>query len=409
MSLTDRLKRLGAVHRMAPVEPLPPREPAGDVAGFEPCANGFGTFLMRERFYPLTHAHGCHALGEALGCEEKTLGVLARDRRMGTFDVSRALFLDTETTGLSGGTGTVAFLVGVAGFEAGGFRVRQLFMRDFDEEPALLFGLSLLLSERTGLVTYNGKTFDMPLLATRFVANRLAVPELDLPHLDLLHAARRLWRHDLQEVTLGAVERSVLALVRTGDVPGMMIPALYFQYLTQRRAAALEPVFSHNLLDLLSLVSVIAAGARACRGEGRGAGEHYGVARTHDSMKSPGEAVEGYRRALAAATEEPLQRTIRKGLARALARAGRGDEAAAEWRLVSERWEDLEALEALAKWAEHRRRDLAMASELVERALAKLNSPLFRSIRAHDRQRAAFLLRRERLAAKQARAARVSS
>ncbi|MBI3892961.1 MAG: ribonuclease H-like domain-containing protein [Candidatus Wallbacteria bacterium] len=404
MTLSDRLRRIGALHGIAPAAPIPEPAPREELSGFLPCSNMYGTFLMSERLYPLEHAHGRHALQEALACEAGALGVLARDRSMGAFDVSRALFLDTETTGLSGGTGTVAFLVGVAGFEPGGFRVRQLFMRDFDEEPALLFHLSLLLEERTGIVTYNGKSFDVPLLATRFIANRLPAPELDLPHLDLLHTARRLWRHELSELTLASLERSVLAVMRTGDVPGMMIPALYFRFLTERRSDLLEPVFSHNLLDVLSLVSVLAAGARACRGEGERVGERYGVARTLDAMSAREEAVQAYRRALALCREPALERTVRKSLARALARLGNHDESAVEWRTLADRWDDLDALEALAKRAEHRTRDLAEASACVERALARLNSPIYRAVRTHDRRRAALLSRRERLHAKLARA-----
>jgi hypothetical protein len=374
----------------------------GLLAGTEPCLNLFGSFLLKERPYPAGHAHGDFLLKDCLDGQDPALGVLVHDAGLRGLDLTRAVFLDTETTGLSGGTGTVAFLVGLAGFDSGAFVVRQLFMRDFDEEPAMLHQLASLLEEASCLVTYNGKSFDLPLLAGRYIASRLPRPRfLELPHLDLLHAARRIWRHELPEMSLGYVERAMLGVHRGEDLPGALIPAMYVRYLLTRRAGLMEPVLRHNELDVLSLASVLAAGMRACRGEGSRAGERYGVARTLESMRSRAEAVETYRQALALASEPALERKIRKDLAAALARLGNHDEAEAAWLTVADRWEDLDALEALAKRAEHHHRAPGAAEAFVHRALARLNSPVLRNVGGSvARRRQALLTRLARLKVK---------
>jgi hypothetical protein len=416
--------------RYVPDEPPPPapRSLVSELLpGTVPCSNMHGSFLMREVSYSLEHVHGRFALGEMLACEPRVLELLARDRQLGSLDLTRAVFLDTETTGLSGGTGTVAFLVGLAAFEDGGLKVRQLFMRDFDEEAAMLHQLGLLLEGSSCLITYNGKSFDIPLLAGRYVANRARPPvELSLPHLDLLHPARRIWRDEFPEMSLGYLEKAMLGVQRGEDVPGALIPAMYVRYLTTRRASLMAPVLRHNELDVLSLASVLAAGARACRGDSERPGERFGVARTLDLMKSTEAAVAEYRRALALACspaqqasgsragdpafDNPvrpecspaLERKIRKSLAKLLARMGEHDAAESEWHALADRWEDLDALEALAKKAEHRHRDLPGAIALVQRALARLTSPLMRGAPGQDRSRRAMHTRLARLQAKSA-------
>src|SRR5207302_806542 len=147
----------------------------------------------------------------------------------------RPLFLDTETTGLAGGPGTYAFLVGAGWIEGDAFVVTQHFMRDLDEEPALLAALAPLLERAGGVVTFNGSGFDLPLLETRFVLARRRWPAT-LPHLDLLRPSRRVWTGCLDDCRLGTLERDVLGLSREEDVPGAVIPSLYFDWLRRRRA-----------------------------------------------------------------------------------------------------------------------------------------------------------------------------
>jgi uncharacterized protein YprB with RNaseH-like and TPR domain len=176
-------------------------------------------------------------------------------------DPSQWLFLDTETTGLAGGTGTYAFLVGLAWWDAGGLQVEQLFMRDHGEEHSVLTEIARHLRERRVLVTFNGKSFDWPLLDTRFRMTRtIAVPTL-AAHLDFLHPARQLWRLELGSVRLQELERKVLNAESLGwsrqcDIDSSRIPEFYFDYLRGGAAEPLAGVFLHNRMDLRGLAAL---------------------------------------------------------------------------------------------------------------------------------------------------------
>jgi len=179
-------------------------------------------------------------------------------------DSSQWLFLDTETTGLVGGSGTYAFLVGLAWWDSGGLQIEQLFMRDFGEEHSLLLALDERLAERRVLVTFNGKSFDWPLLETRFRMTRCIAPRIPATHLDFLHPARQLWRPRLASVRLSELERHVLHVspgsrldwTRDGDMDSGDIPEAYFSFVRGGLAAPLVPVFQHNQMDLRGLAAL---------------------------------------------------------------------------------------------------------------------------------------------------------
>lgn len=175
-----------------------------------------------------------------------------------TVDMRQAVFLDTETTGLAGGSGTYAFLVGLGFFHGHDFVVRQYFLRDYPEEDALLEAVAADLARCRLLVTFNGKAYDWPLLEARFRINRRPPPLAGVPHLDLLHPARRIWRERLPECSLTALETQILGVIREGDVPGSLIPQLYFDYLRTGDAGPLVDVALHNRMDIVSLVSLAA-------------------------------------------------------------------------------------------------------------------------------------------------------
>jgi uncharacterized protein len=162
------------------------------------------------------------------------------------------IYIDTETTGLSGGTGTYAFLIGLGWFEPAGFRVRQYFMRHPGEEVALLGYVAGHLSDFDGMTTFNGRTFDMPLIETRFRMHQLDYSSPD-DHLDLLHPARAIWKHRLESCSLGTLEQHILGVVRESDAPGWLIPSIYFNYLRNRAVHDLGPVIEHNRFDIVSL------------------------------------------------------------------------------------------------------------------------------------------------------------
>src|SRR5712671_2030366 len=186
---------------------------------------------------------------------------MSKRMRKALADPEKWLFLDTETTGLSGGTGTYAFLVGLAWWDAGGLQAEQFFMRDFSEEHSLLHELSARVASRPVLVTFNGKSFDWPLLENRFTMTRsIAVPKL-AAHLDLLHPARALWKLRLGSVRLVELERHVLDAPRLGwrrdeDVSSALIPQFYFDYLRGGPTEPLAGVVRHNQMDLRGLAAL---------------------------------------------------------------------------------------------------------------------------------------------------------
>ncbi|MBI2544007.1 MAG: ribonuclease H-like domain-containing protein, partial [Candidatus Rokubacteria bacterium] len=190
----------------------------GELVGGQEEATSHGRLLVARHQYPLHVRHGELPLGSALEASPDVLRLLSRQPPSES-PPKRLLYLDTETTGLAGGTGTYAFLVGAGFFDGDRFVLAQYFMRDLDEEPALIAAMAALLAEFDGVVTYNGRGFDLPLLETRFVLSRRPWPQ-HLSHLDLLPPARRLWSSRLPDCRLGTIEARILGLERVDDVPG---------------------------------------------------------------------------------------------------------------------------------------------------------------------------------------------
>lgn len=173
-----------------------------------------------------------------------------------SWDAERLLFLDTETTGLSGGAGTVAFEIGAGWIEPRGMVIRQYIMRDYGQEADMLREIASLIARADTIVTFNGKSFDLPLLESRMVMNRIRVHVTDMPHLDLLHAARRVYKLRLRRCNLTALEEAVLGKTRCDDLPGAQVPERYFTYLKTGEFALLEDVLRHNFDDVRSLAEL---------------------------------------------------------------------------------------------------------------------------------------------------------
>ena len=173
------------------------------------------------------------------------------------FDPEKAAFLDTETTGLSGGAGTVAFLVGVGRIEDGRFVVRQYLMNHYGAEPLLLEKVAQAVRGCECVVTFNGRTFDVPLLRSRYVMCRMEEPFGSMAHLDLIYPARRVWRLRLKDCSLSSLEKSELGIAREGDLPGSEVPARYFEYLKSQDIALLEDIIDHNWQDTLTLGALL--------------------------------------------------------------------------------------------------------------------------------------------------------
>ena len=362
----DELRRI--IRRIeAARPPRPAPEPVERVVGGQIVETVAGPLVLVRREYPLAHRRGRFALGDALAAASDVLAALVPSGT-GPVDPDALLFLDTETTGLAGGTGTYAFLVGAGFVDGRRFVLEQYFMRDFDEEPALLAALDPLLARAGALVTFNGGGFDVPLLETRFVLARRRWPG-SLPHLDLLRPARRVWGASIEDCRLATLEREVLGLRRDDDVPGSLIPALYFEFLRSRRAAPLARVFAHNRDDVLSLAGLLGWFARALEpGAALSPAEVAGLGRLWERT-DPERAAECYRRALAAGLDGGEGHRVRLRLARWEKRRARWEAACELWEAArSAAWFDPTPWQELAKYHEHRRRDFAAALALVREA-----------------------------------------
>jgi hypothetical protein len=291
---------------------------------------------------------------------------------------SRLVFLDTETTGLAGGTGTCAFLIGIGSVEGVRFSVRQFFLRDYPEEKAQLQALSDALAPYEGLVTFNGKTFDIPLLETRYALARMKSPFKRMLHLDALHPARRLWKLRLESCKLTDLESALLGIHREGDVPGSEIPGIFFDYLRSGDAQGLQPVFHHNALDILTLAALTVELARALA-DPAGAGlesplDLFSLSRILGATGSGEQSVAVCQQALATGLPPSVESQALRHLALQLKRQRRNELAAEAWLELTRREVPLAivACEELAIYYEHRRRDSKTALEFTAAALERL-------------------------------------
>jgi len=289
--------------------------------------------------------------------------------------------LDTETTGLGSSTGTVAFLIGVGGWQGREFVTDQLVMADHADEPALLEALDARIPPDAWLVTYNGRSFDWPLLETRYRMHHRRAPA-HAGHLDLLPIARQVWKHRLPDARLASVESAIAGVRRHEDLPGSVIPDRYFGWLRSGRAEVLVDVLEHNREDVVSLGRLLGVMAQVLADPVRRRAEHpgdlAGLARAYERSGRTAEALACYGEALGAwddAEREPsrLEWTeVAADGARLLSRLHRHDDAEAAWLDVAARGGGTAAWAwiAVAKIREHKRRDVPGALDAAERARA---------------------------------------
>jgi uncharacterized protein YprB with RNaseH-like and TPR domain len=237
---------------VAPVGPAMSGEPGSAILGGA-LERRAGACLVVSRTYPAAWRHGSLTVeASARGLDDGLTILAGRDRSAWQGRAGHAtIFFDIETTGLSGGAGTLVFLVGLGWFGPEGFRTRQYLLAGLGGERELLAAVASELDAASVIVTFNGKSFDMPVMDTRWLFHRMRSPAAGLMHVDLLHPARRLWPGD--GCALADVERSVLRVWRRGDVSGAEVPARYVAYLRTGELELLTPVMEHNRLDLLSL------------------------------------------------------------------------------------------------------------------------------------------------------------
>ena len=406
LSLKARLERLVAAatsqereRRRAPA-PVPLEELVDGMR----VENERGEFFRVDSAVHLELRQGDVPLSRVHAIAPATIAVLTGEPQLAAFDLRRAVFLDTETTGLAGGAGTAAFLVGMGWVENEHFRVRQYFMRDYHEEAALLHALSSELVRFERIVTFNGKMFDLPLLETRFRLNRGRFPLADVPHLDLLHPARRLWKARLDSCRLQSLEAALMGLRRSGDIPGEEIPQVYFDWVRRRDARLLARVFEHNRQDIVSLAALAVL---ACQWVEEDRAEDprdvFSLARVLERARLFERSEAGYRRALEIGEGDVRAKALLR-LAWRAKRAGEHDRAAALWAEAAEAGE-AEAWRELAMHHEHRTKDLEAALAAVERGIALVGARRQRDVRCWHLADA-FERRRERLRRKAGQRAR---
>ncbi len=350
--------------------------------GAECRTNTLGNHLLLRQFFP-----------EPRACEvgPRAVRLLMPGTSGPAEDPGRGLFLDTETTGLAGGTGTYAFLVGLAWWDRNGLAIEQLFMRDHSEEPSLLLELARILAQRPVLVTFNGKSFDWPLLETRFRMARVALSAPPHTHLDLLHPARQLFRYRLRSVALSELERQVIGLERAGDIPSETIPGRYFAFLRGGPPEPVAEIFRHNQMDLLGLASLAAhitqlvedAESSQCE-----ASELFGLSRLLQRHGEQPLARQFYERALAGGLTDAPGRKAKRELA--LLAKGRGDFARANqlWQeLLGDSDDGFEAYRQLAMYYEHQAGDYEKAARLTREALVRLREAFHTALISSQRYR----------------------
>jgi uncharacterized protein len=362
--LRDRIARIVA---RSPV-PAPRADPArGELPFMVEHTDRGPLYVRRQRALPGARVGRVPLVG-ARDADRALLALLALDPSLSACDPLGALYLDTETTGLAGGTGTVPFLLGLAWWdaEAGVFVLEQALLRRLGEEGPILDLLTARVAAASMLVTFNGKAFDLPLLRTRYVMNRMPAPR-EPPHLDLVHVARRIHRTRLRSRTLVAIENEVLGRARIDDVAGGDIVATYMHFLRTGDDEALLGVVEHNAADVLAMVALVGL---------------YGekLEATHAHSELDGSDLAGVARTLRQAGALDMAADLAEvAMARGggnEARRARGDiakargdkaRALADYEVLAAEVDDPRVRLELCKLYEHHVRSFALALALVER------------------------------------------
>ncbi|MBO8130155.1 MAG: ribonuclease H-like domain-containing protein [Candidatus Marinimicrobia bacterium] len=210
-------------------------------------------FIARSQFQ-ISNRMGNRKLEEILQINDTWLAKLGNFKQIDAIDFNQTIFLDTETTGLSVGTGTISFIIGIGYLSEEKFFIDQYFIENFNKEAGMLSLLADFLKSYSTMITFNGKAFDIPILESRYILNMLDSPFKNLSHLDLLYPARQLWNLELENCKLSTIEEKILSIKRENDIPGEEVPRYYFRYLHTSDPKEIKPIFDHNRQDILSLV-----------------------------------------------------------------------------------------------------------------------------------------------------------
>jgi len=363
-SLADKLKSLGVKKGISPLPRGKPDSPAIEsIVRGSFLSTPRGEVFIADQTFPKNHHYGNSVLLSSFPLS--LVSQWANDPKVSSLPVSKFAFLDTETSGLSGGTGTYAFLVGVARFVEDQFVLKQFFMRDPAEEAALLEGLANFLAPCEALVTFNGKAFDAPLLKTRYALHDTPCPFNGYSHVDLLPLARRLWRDRLESRALKYLEEHVLGLKRSSEeTPGYEIPWLYFDYLRTGDATRLAGVFYHNAMDVVAMAALLAHMNDMLENPYDGKVQHgldfIALGKLFEDLGRVEEAARLYERGLESPMGEADFHVAVKRLSILQKKRGGYEEAARLWKKAAKAGHIYAHIE-LAKYYEHKTRDVKAA------------------------------------------------
>jgi len=399
-SLSKQLKALGVeMGKDKTFDPTPAeKHPIETVVPGQFLEVIYGEVFCHEENYDRDHQHGKKPIQPSEPIS--TLCRWANARTYSIEDLEDFIFLDTETSGLAGGTGTYAFEVGLGRFTEDGFRLAQFFMRHPGEEAALLAGISRFVDGMKAVVTYNGKSFDIPLLNTRYTLMGMTSPFPNTDHFDLLPLARRLWRIRLESRTLSNVENKILGVERGDEeVPGYLIPEMYFEYLKNQDARPMAGIFYHNAIDILSLAGLLSHMAFLLHNPHSTKIQHgedvVALARFFESMGEIDQAESLYRKALQSDLIEDLYWDTLERFSFLLKRKADWDSAIGLWEIAAENGA-LYAFEELAKYYEHRDKDLQLAENWTSKGITILEKGHLPAYEYH-RWRESLLYRLDRL------------
>lgn len=357
LSVKDKLEHLISLTRQE--KPRKPETPT-----FEPLKKEPLQFF--ENPYPLDVKYGKVLLSSGLEIKGNILTCLSKESAFESLDLSTALFIDLETTGLSGGAGVVAFLVGLGFYREDKFYVAQFFLGELAEEERMIQELGQFFSQMNfkSVVTYNGKCFDMPLLETRFILHKQSFILSELPHLDFLFSARSLWRHKYENCQLYHLAREVVEADRSEDIPSAEIPWRYFQYLNTGNFELIEPILYHNQEDILSLLGVIIVGSGIFSEEKEkkltDAMDLYGAGRVMETVGKAEKSVHFFQRALERGLSDELSLAAKKKISYYFKKNQ-------EWKSAVSLWKEMTSSDTQSKDLLLSFRELAMYLEHKEK------------------------------------------
>lgn len=380
-SISEKLKSLGVKRGLVKSSNLDlhPKRLIHEVVPGEYRDHPHGRVFIHEDIYPVEYTHGRVKLSEL-----KNGNLISRWAKTLSLDGKNSntlVFIDTETTSLSGGAGTFVFMMGIGFQTTGGFTVRQFFLESPSDETAFLAEIESQVGGFSGLVSFNGKSFDIPMLNSRFTINNLPSPFSGYPHIDLLPLARRLWKYRLPRRNLGTLEMEILGFRRSQDeIPGWMVPEIYIDYLRNQNPSPLAGVFYHNAVDILSLAALyfhLSDLLQTCDPNSIDEGlDMMALGNLYRDLKNYDLAIILYENSLHKKLPQDFYITTMLEYAQICKRNGNYDQACDLWK-KAEMKKDLTSSEELSKYYEHHEKNYHLAKQHIIVALRNLTESDF--------------------------------